>query len=106
MRHSDFVAWALRGDTSSFYSDLRWTGWEDESAALDLDQGISVFPPLFSQEAKNDLAAATRAPVPMSELLDLNNDLAWQLRHVPDGGTFRIAVEDSTPKAQRRFWKR
>jgi hypothetical protein len=106
MGHSDFVAWAITGDIASFYADLRWTGWEDESAALRLDQGISVFPPLFSQEAKNNLAAASRAPVPMHELLQLNAGLASQLRDVPDGGTFRIEVQNGAPKAPKRFWKR
>lgn len=94
------------GRLASFYADLRWTGWEDDSAAPRLDQGISVFPPLFSQETKSNLAAASRAPVPMHELLQLNTDLASQLRDVPDGGAFRMEVENGPPKAPKRFWKR
>ena len=40
MGHSEWVHWTLAGDLESFYADLRWPGWEDESAALAPDHGL------------------------------------------------------------------
>lgn len=106
MGHSDFVAWALTGDTASFYADLRWTGWQRESAALSLEQGIHVYPPPFTRESRDGSVVVSRRPVPMMELLEMHPDLAMQVRDVPDGGTFRVELDAGIPKAQKKFWKR
>ncbi len=65
--HSGFVEWALSPVSVGFFDELRWPGWQDESAALGLDEGIAAFPPPFSPEGR-DLGAARRRPVPMAEL--------------------------------------
>ena len=82
MGHSQFVAWCLTGDTTSFYASLRWPGWERETSGLSLAQGLSLYPPLWTREANADLAATSRSAVPWQELLDLQQDVAGQL----DGG--------------------
>ena len=48
--HTAFVQWALEGGLAEFYADLRWPGWEQESAALALDQGIAIYPPPFTRK--------------------------------------------------------
>ena len=77
--HGAWLSWILSGGLDQFYQDLRWPGWEAESAALAPAQGISVFPPLWSAEARQDLAATSRRPVPMRELLGLHAEFHRQL---------------------------
>jgi hypothetical protein len=102
--NSDFVRWALVGDTAAFYRDLRWPGWEKEAREVPLDSGLAVYPPLFTAEATRDPAATSRRAVPWPEILGVQRDAGEQLSHVPEGATFRIAPEDE-PTA-RRWWQR
>lgn len=76
--HSAFVSGALSGALAGFYADLRWDGWESETAGLALDQGISLYPPPFTAEGK-DLGAVSRKPVPYAELLAFYAEMARQL---------------------------
>lgn len=93
MGHGDFVEWALTADLGAFYRDLRWPGWEQETQALQPDQGLSVYPPLFTAEARGDVAGTSRRPVPFTELLDLQSEVAAQLEQVPDGRQLQIRTE-------------
>ena len=107
MGHGQFVEWCLTGDTAGFYADLRWHGWEAESSALKLDQGITVCPPLFTKEAQANLAATARSAVPWDEILGLQQDLAEQLQAIPDGGSFRIQVTNDDQAAPgKKRWRR
>ena len=90
MGHGSFIEWALTGDVAGFYADLRWPGGEQEASGGGLDQGLSVYPPLFTREAKADLAGASRRPVPLEEVLEVQEHMAEQLRGLSDGATFRI----------------
>lgn len=87
--HSDFVCWALGDGVADFYADLRWDGWDNETAVVGLDQGLSIWPPLCSTESR-PIAATTRRPVPWSELSDFLDDLSAQL---PEEGTVRLHFE-------------
>jgi len=69
MSHSEWVHWTLAGDLESFYANLRWPGWERESAALATDQGLRVDPPPFTR-AGRVIADASRTPAPVAELWD------------------------------------
>jgi hypothetical protein len=69
MGHSEWVHWTLAGDLESFYADLRWPGWEDESAALAPDHGLAIDPPPFTREGRA-IADAAHRPAPMAELWD------------------------------------
>jgi hypothetical protein len=64
MTHSQWLDWLLSGNATQFYESLRWPGWEQETQSLTLNQGISVYPSLWSQEAQTDLATTSRRPVP------------------------------------------
>ncbi|MCZ0990564.1 DUF2625 domain-containing protein [Streptomyces diastatochromogenes] len=79
MGHSTWVWWLLSGRLETFYDGLRWPGWREEAAEPDLAQGITVYPFLWSKEAHDDLAATSRRPVAMSEVLGVAADFARQM---------------------------
>ncbi|WP_406279894.1 DUF2625 family protein [Embleya sp. NBC_00896] len=72
--HGAWLSWLLSGGTDQFYADLRWPDWQTETARLRPSEGLSVFPHLWSKEAREDLAATSRRPVPMKELLGLHTE--------------------------------
>jgi len=84
--YGSWLAWALSGTLGRFYQDLRWPGWEDETAGLNPRQGITVYPFLWSKEARDNLAATTRRPAAMRELLGLHHEFHRQLATGPDPG--------------------
>jgi hypothetical protein len=77
--HSTWLAWLASGNTAQFYADLRWPGWEAEIRALAPWQGIAVYPFLWSEQAQADLAATTRRPVPMPEILGMHAEACAQM---------------------------
>ncbi|MEU1205335.1 DUF2625 family protein [Nocardia sp. NPDC005825] len=76
--HSAFVDWVLSGGMDGFYADLRWDGWRDEVENLQPDQGLSVYPPLWSAQGRADIAATSRRSCPLLELTALHLDTAAQ----------------------------
>ncbi|MFD6420797.1 DUF2625 family protein [Streptomyces sp. NPDC060198] len=88
--HSGWVSWLASGGTEGFYRDLRWPGWREEAAALSCDQGFSVFPFLWSKEARDDLAATSRRAVPMREVLGVAADFARQMGPADPGFLGRV----------------
>ncbi|MGW1497993.1 DUF2625 domain-containing protein [Streptomyces mirabilis] len=83
--HSAWMAWLASGALAAFYADLRWPGWQDEVRILNGDQGLSMFPPLWSAEARQDLSATSRRAVPMTELLGVARDSCLQFDGVDAG---------------------
>ncbi|MGC4937660.1 DUF2625 family protein [Kribbella sp. DT2] len=77
--HSQWMDWLLSGGTNKFYESLRWPGWQDESDALLPTHGIAVYPFLWSTEARSDLPATSRRPVPMTELVGVATDFTAQI---------------------------
>jgi hypothetical protein len=65
------------GGLDGFYQDLRWPGWQEEVAALGPDQGISVYPFLFTAQS-HPIARASRRPVPFTELLGMHAEAEHQ----------------------------
>jgi hypothetical protein len=76
--HSAWLAWLLSERLEGFYSALRWEGWREETAAAGPAQGISVFPFLWSKEAK-DVSTTSRRTVPMAGILGIAADFAKQI---------------------------
>lgn len=76
--HSAWLAWLLSERLEGFYSALRWEGWRKEAAAAGPSEGISVFPFLWSKEAK-DVSMTSRRTVPMSGVLGIAADFAQQM---------------------------
>ena len=42
MRHGQLLEWALVGDMPGFYGAVRWPGWQDDVAAVALDEGLTA----------------------------------------------------------------
>lgn len=79
MGYGTWLTWALSDRLAQFYEGLRWPGWQEETVGLTAAQGITVYPFLWSQQAQEDLAATTRAPAPMAELLTMSRDFCQQM---------------------------
>lgn len=88
-----FIAWALSDQLPTFYSSLRWPGWEAEVSAILADQGLSVFPPPFTAEGR-DLSRASRRAIPMAELHVYLADVAQRVQDLPEGASFRLHVKE------------
>ncbi|MFB7611831.1 DUF2625 domain-containing protein [Streptomyces gardneri] len=80
-----WLSWMLAGGTEEFYENLRWPGWRDEVRDLDADRGLTLYPPLWSAEAHQDLGATSRRVVAMAELLDLERETSVQFDEVDPG---------------------
>lgn len=91
--HSSFVSWALAGGMTDFYDGLRWDGWQRDVEPLAAGQGLSLLPPPFTAEGR-DLAAVSRAPVPLTELHSIYAEFAEQLSGLADGSTFELKPSD------------
>lgn len=78
MGHGQFVFAAIAGELADVFADLRWQGWEEEVRGLLPADGISVYPPPFTEEGK-DIASTHRRPVPLAELVDFYIDMAAHL---------------------------
>lgn len=76
--HADFVHAALSGGLTDTFQSLRWQGWENETATLRPDEGLSLFPPPFTQEGR-DISTVSRRAVPLTELHGFYQDAAVQL---------------------------
>src|SRR5918997_5438561 len=76
--YADWLYAVLAGSLTQFYDTLRWPGWEAEVDALAADQGISAWPPPWSEEGK-DLSTASRKAVPLPQLVAYYQDTARQL---------------------------
>ena len=91
--YGNFVFWALGEGLEQFYADFRWAGWEAEVEALALDEGLSIYPPLFSAQA-TDLASTSRRAVPWTELAAFHEEARQKLGDAQPGQQFRIAPSD------------
>ncbi|QBI56517.1 DUF2625 domain-containing protein [Streptomonospora litoralis] len=85
MGHGAWLSWALSGGLERFYSGLRWPGWREEVGGLSPSHGISVYPYLWSAQAQEDIAATSRRPVPMAELIGLNSESTARIGVAPPG---------------------
>ncbi|MFE7504190.1 DUF2625 family protein [Promicromonospora sp. NPDC057488] len=83
--HAAWLAWVLDGGLAEFTEGLRWDGWEAETRDLSGDSGLNFFPPLWTKEAHENLAATSRAAVPMAELVGLARSTAAEIDGVDLG---------------------
>lgn len=77
--YSNWLGVMLAGGAERFYESLLWPSWQEAVSAVGLRDGLSFFPPLWSKEGREDLAATSRKAVPMNELTALHQDTARQL---------------------------
>lgn len=79
MGHGQWLTWLVDGGAAAHYHDVLWPTWRTEVAELGLRDGIAVYPFLWSEEAQEDMAATTRKPVPLTEILGMNTAFCDQL---------------------------
>ena len=90
LTYSGLMQWSMSESVATFYDGLRWTGWEDEVAALAPDAALLIYPPPgFEATAIADRA---RRPVPARELWTLAHEPARQVADSPEGARFRFLV--------------
>jgi Protein of unknown function DUF2625 len=94
LSYSGLLHWGATGDLAAFYESMRWPGWEEEVSQLSGDQGISVYPFLWAN-ADIPPAERSRRPVPLTELWRMQQEIARQIEHLPDGATVRIEVVEA-----------
>lgn len=75
--YSQFIYWALHGDTDSFYKSHRWTDWKKDAKETSIDKGISFYPYLWAKA--NTALGRTRKRISMREIIALELDFANQL---------------------------
>jgi hypothetical protein len=80
-----WLTWLMSGGLDTFYETLRWPGWEGEIGGFRCNQGLSIYPFLWSKEAKDDLAGTSRKAVPMRELLGLHGEFMRQFNGADPG---------------------
>lgn len=69
--YAEWLQWALNGDLSLFYEGCRWDYWEGETSETSGDEGISLFPPLHTEQGR-DLDRSKRTRIPILELCEYN----------------------------------
>lgn len=72
MKYSQFLYWAVNGNTEEFYSSMKWSDWEKYADETGFDQGILIYPFLWSKEI--EIESATKKIVPFVELINVNMD--------------------------------
>lgn len=79
--YSQFLFWAVTGDTDGFYSNFIYDGWKSEAEGLPDDMGISFYPPPWTKEGK-DPEQCSRKVIPMKEIIGMELDILAQLENV------------------------
>ena len=94
LSYSELLNWAASGKSRDFYAKLHWSTWEQDVAALTIDQGLSMYPFLWTSP---DLSAEQRSRhiVPMEELWYLQQDLAHQIRNLPNGTKVEVKIVEA-----------
>ncbi|PWV94440.1 uncharacterized protein DUF2625 [Paenibacillus cellulosilyticus] len=75
--YTDFINWVLNGDLNQYYETFRWDNWINDLKGLQYDQGISVFPYLWSKEGK-DVEKSLKKAIPLHEIWGIQNDFRNQ----------------------------
>jgi hypothetical protein len=87
----EFLPWALAGGLDESFAGLRWPGWRAQTRPLAPEQGIAVYPPLWSAEGQ-DVASAHRGVVSLIDLVASHHEMAAQLAGVGDGQQVDVRV--------------
>jgi len=90
MSYANLVQWALTGDLDAYYADLRWPEWITTVEELTGDQGLSIYPPLWT--GGTSMAHRSLRTIPMIELWNLQRGLAAQVADLPNDSPAGITV--------------
>lgn len=89
----ELVDLALAGGLAETFDGLRWSGWASEIRFLAPDQGVSVHPPLWSEEGQ-DIGRCIRGVTPLTALAAAHHEAAQQLLDVTDGEQVTLDITD------------
>lgn len=77
LSYSEFIYWALHGDTDTYYQDYRWNTWQNDIENLDINNGVSFYPFLWVEE--DSFEKRVRKEIPMEEIIQFQFDMASRL---------------------------
>lgn len=70
MKYSQFLYWTVHGNTGEFYNSMKWNGWEKTAQSTGFNEGILIYPFLWSKEI--NVETAKKSIVPFEELISVN----------------------------------
>ncbi len=77
--YTDFLYWTLFGDLDKYYRSFRWNGWEHDVKKLTIDEGIMIYPYLWTQQS-NDINKCHKEVGSIREIWELQNEYLRQLK--------------------------
>ncbi|MBN9646037.1 DUF2625 family protein [Terrisporobacter glycolicus] len=77
LSYSEFIYWALHGDTDTYYQDYHWNTWQNDIENLDINNGVSFYPFLWAEE--DSFEKRVRKEIPMEEIIQFQFDMASRL---------------------------
>ncbi|MGD9680113.1 MAG: DUF2625 family protein [Candidatus Obscuribacterales bacterium] len=99
--YSDFVyQFCLNGDIDEYYSPHRWSGWQDDIAALKGDQVMLTFPPLWTKPIvrSHALMGRSRDPVHVKEAYEMLLFQMEEMADVPNGSIVVLSAGGDSPE--------
>lgn len=76
--YTDFIYWALNGDINVYYKTFRWSGWQEAVSKLTGDQGISIYPYLWTEQG-NNVNECHKEAMPMKEIWGIEQEFIKQM---------------------------
>ena len=70
INYAQFINWVLEGDIDLFYNTMRWNSWQTDCQNVKFDEGMLIYPFLWSNEI--EINEASKKIVPIEELFDIN----------------------------------
>ncbi len=82
IRYADFIEWIFSRKFEEYHMSFVWANMEQMLQTLRADQGVLIYPFLWSKEC--NIQTATKNAVPLEELLRLNADYETKLYGKPE----------------------
>ena len=79
--YAEFIPWVFTPKFEEYHMSFMWKDMEEMLETLSADQGVLIYPFLWSKEC--NLMTATKKAVPMEELIALNADYEKKLYGEP-----------------------
>lgn len=70
IKYSQFLYWTICGNTDDYYNSMKWNGWDKMAQSIGFNDGILIYPFLWSKEI--NIETASKNIVPFEELIGIN----------------------------------
>lgn len=77
--YTDFMNWVFHGDLNLYYETFRWYNWQEDVKQLAPNQGISIFPYLWTKEGK-DIENTHKQAIELKEIWGLQHEFRGALK--------------------------